>query len=92
MAKVNKLKATVRKPQQKKRFKDISLPFAKENYIILAIGVAVIALGYILLEMGSAYDALSLIISPIILVIGYCVIIPISIFYRKKEKVQVPNI
>jgi hypothetical protein len=80
----------LKKPVKKKKMQDISLPFTKENYILLVIGVVVIALGYILMEMGGAYDALSLVVSPIILVIGYCVIIPLSIFYRKKEGVQVP--
>jgi cellobiose-specific phosphotransferase system component IIC len=38
------------------------------------------------MELGGAYDSLSLVIAPIILVIGYCVIIPFAIFYKKQEK------
>jgi uncharacterized protein with PQ loop repeat len=84
MAKVTRSQQT-KKIAKKKKLKDISLPFTKENYYILIAGIAVIVIGYILMELGGAYDSLSLVISPIILVIGYCVIIPFSIFYRKKN-------
>jgi hypothetical protein len=80
---------SLKKSIKKKKSQDIMLPFTKENYLLLVLGVIVIAIGYILMEMGGAYDALALVISPIILVIGYCVIIPFSIFYRKKQPSQI---
>ncbi len=85
MAKVQRAKE-IKKPLKKKKVSEITLPFTKENYYLLLIGVGVIILGYILMEIGGAYDALALVVSPIILVIGYCVIIPFAIFYKKKEK------
>jgi hypothetical protein len=91
MAKVQRTKE-IKKPLKKKRITEISLPFTKENYYLLLAGVAVIVFGYILMEMGGAYDALALVVSPIILVIGYCVIIPFAIFYKKKEKETVTEI
>jgi xanthine/uracil permease len=47
--------------------------FGRRNYIILAIGVFLIVAGFLFLAMGD------ITISPILLVIGYCVIIPIGI-------------
>ena len=82
-------------PQQKKSIKKkqkisvVTLP-EKENYYIIIAGVAIIVIGYILLAMGGVEDALALVIAPIVLVIGYCVVIPIGIMYRRKttEKVN----
>jgi len=85
MSSVKKTK-DIKKTSKKKRVGEIALPFSKENYFLLLAGVFVIILGYILMELGGAYDSLSIVIAPIILVIGYCVIIPFAIFYRKKEK------
>jgi hypothetical protein len=85
MAKVQRAKE-IKKPLKKKKISEISLPFTKENYYLLLIGIAVIVFGYVLMEIGGAYDALALVVSPIVLVIGYCVIIPFAIFYKKKEK------
>ncbi len=47
--------------------------FGRRNYIILAVGVGLIVAGFLFLAMGD------ITISPFLLVIGYCVIIPIGI-------------
>ena len=61
------------------------LPFSKKNYTLFAIGLAVIALGYITLGYGS------ITLAPILLVLGYCVIIPIAIIINGgKEKPKGP--
>ena len=54
--------------------------FKKQNYIIFGAGIASIMLGYFLMSIGGHNSILSTKISPIILIIGYCVLIPISIF------------
>ncbi len=59
------------------------LPLHRENFIILGIGLAVIAAGYIAMWEGSVEGFLPLVLAPILLVLGYCVIIPFGIFYRK---------
>jgi hypothetical protein len=57
------------------------LPFTRKNYILFAIGLLVIVLGYVTLGYGS------ITLAPILLVLGYCVIIPIAIIINgKKEK------
>jgi hypothetical protein len=55
------------------------------NYYILLAGVAVILLGYGALSMGPWDGFVPLTVAPILLVLGYCVIIPAGIIYRKKS-------
>lgn len=74
----------VKKRQQKQKgFGEGSIPFQRENYIIMGVGIAVIIAGYLAMLEGSVEGFLPLVISPILLVIGYCVIIPVGILYRK---------
>lgn len=72
----------------KKRLAD-ALPFTKENFLIFALGLIVIALGYIALAQSPWDGSLPLVVAPILLVLGYCVIIPVGIVYRKKNKTNV---
>ena len=58
-------------------------PFKKINYLLFIIGVAIIALGYIVMGLGEVNSFQSVRIAPFILFIGYVIIIPISIFYKK---------
>jgi len=73
------------------------MPWTKQNYIIMAIGLGVIVLGYILMSTGITEEPalprgkwnnpLAVIVAPILLVLGYCVILPLGIFksYLKKQ-------
>ena len=72
-----------KKAAQKK--KDDGLPFTKVNYYIFLAGLIAIILGYVTLAQGS------ITLSPFLLVIGYCVIIPVAILYRAKEKTPEPG-
>ena len=63
-----------------------SLPLSKENYRIIGLGLAAIAAGYLAMLPGSVEGFLPLVVSPILLVAGYCVIVPLGIMYRKKPE------
>ena len=63
--------------------KETIWPFKKNNYLIFGIGVLTIILGYILMASGDVNSFLSIRLSPFILFIGYVILIPLSIFYRK---------
>ncbi|OGF97799.1 MAG: hypothetical protein A2Z06_00675 [Candidatus Glassbacteria bacterium RBG_16_58_8] len=52
------------------------MAFTRKNYILLAAGLALITAGYLLLARGS------ITLAPILLILGYCVIIPIAIVIR----------
>lgn len=61
-------------------------PLERENYLIIGAGIVFIILGYIAMS-GNVVEGFSqLTLSPILLLIGYCVLIPVGIIYRKKEK------
>ncbi len=54
-----------------------SWPFGRKNYLLFLIGVITIVSGYVLMYL-TAY----ILWAPVMLVIGYCVIIPISIMIK----------
>lgn len=68
----------------------------KENYKWFAIGIGVIIIGYILLATGITEEPalpqgkwnnpLAVYIAPIVLVVGYCVIIPYALLKSFKKK------
>lgn len=53
-------------------------PFTLINYLLFAIGLLDIVIGWFLLRGGH------ITIAPIMLIAGYCVIIPVAIMFRKK--------
>lgn len=57
----------------------------KRNYLFLFLGFALLIIGYYVMSIGSWDSTESLILSPIILVIAYILIFPLSIFSKKKE-------
>ena len=60
-----------------------SLGFTKLNYILMAVGLGMIVLGYIFLAAGDITGA------PILLVLGYCAVLPIAILIGRKPKTPV---
>lgn len=60
---------------KEKRRKD-KLTLKRENYLLLLLGVILILLGFYFLWKKF------LILAPILLVAGYCIIIPISLLIR----------
>ena len=58
--------------------------FGKRNYILFAVGLLVIIAGFIFLGTGDTVFA------PILLVLGYCVIIPVAIIIKDKKKEPEP--
>jgi len=80
-----------KKFQDKQRFrkrrlkKETTLPFTKLNYYIIAAGIGLVILGFIVMGQGSVEGTLPLVVAPVLLVIGYCVMIPIGILYKKRE-------
>ena len=61
-----------------------SFGFDKKNYVLFGIGLLVIIVGYILMSTGETNSFQSVKLAPTILLIGYVIIIPLSILYRFK--------
>jgi hypothetical protein len=53
-----------------------TLPFGRKNQILFGIGFATILLGYYLLSKNS------ITVAPLLLVMGYCVLIPLAIMAK----------
>lgn len=80
-----------KKRQQKKVKKSVEWksPFTKKNFIILAAGLGVILIGFLLMSTGITEEpavpdgkwnnVFAVEIAPLLLLIGYCVIIPYGI-------------
>ena len=72
---------------------NIQLPFGKINYILMGVGILILALGYILLAGGGSddpnvftpamFDSRRLVWAPILIVLGFVVEI-VAIMYKKK--------
>ncbi len=84
-----------KKKNVKTATKSLPSPFnmywEKTNYILFGLGVVIIILGFYLLGQGEWNSSTSLVISPILLFLGFVVVFPASIFYRKKSEVEADN-
>lgn len=69
--------------------------FGRTNYLLLAVAVVILALGYMLLAGGGSddpnvfneamFDTRRMYVAPILIVVGFVVAI-LSILYRPKQK------
>tara|TARA_Y100001970_G_scaffold54558_1_gene69209 strand:- start:729 stop:968 length:240 start_codon:yes stop_codon:yes gene_type:complete len=62
-----------------------SWSFLNINYLLFILGIISIITGYIIMGLGETYSFQSLTLAPIILTIGYLVLIPAAIIYKDKE-------
>lgn len=69
--------------KQKRAQKEEALPLGRENFMIMGVGLLVIIMGYGALAKGPIEGFLPLVLAPILLVLGYCVIIPLGILFKK---------
>jgi uncharacterized membrane protein len=68
------------KPAEPKRQRrQGSLEMGSRNVLMLVIGIVIITVGYFLLGRGSITAA------PLLLVVGYCVVVPLSIILWVKK-------
>ena len=58
--------------------------FGKINYILFSVGLALVIFGYIFMATGEVNSFQSLTLAPIMLFLGYIVVIPVSLVYRDK--------
>jgi len=68
-----------------------NMPFEQKNIIFILIGIGIVTLGYIIMGMSETMGFMALDVSPIVLLLGYLVVIPMGIMYgahRKKVQTQ----
>ncbi len=61
--------------------------FSRTNYIFFILGILMIIIGYVIMALGETYSFQSLSLAPVILTIGYLVLIPSALLFRDKDKV-----
>jgi hypothetical protein len=59
--------------------------FSKINYIIFGIGLVFIVLGYLIMATGSVNSTQSLTVAPIMLLVGYLILVPLALIYKRKQ-------
>ncbi len=65
-----KVTQTVKKPRRPQ------IALGKKNYILMGVGLLTVIIGFFTLSRGS------ITLAPLLLVLGYCVIIPISLLLK----------
>ena len=60
-----------------------SWPYKRKNYVLFGVGVFVIIVGYLVMYFGEVDSFQSLVISPLLLLAGYLVIIPLALLSRE---------
>ena len=90
---INTAKPAVNGKEHKLNFQ---LAFGPVNYILMAVGILVLALGYILLSGGGSddpntfnpemFDSRRLTLAPILIVLGFAVEIFAIMFKNKKQE------
>ncbi len=54
------------------------------NFTLFGLGLLVIAIGYFFLSRPPYNSFLSLTVAPLVLLVGYLVLVPMAILYRRK--------
>jgi len=87
--------AKTKKKNVKAAKKSLPSPFniywEKINYLLFGIGLLVVILGFYFMSLGEWNSFSSLMISPILLFIGFVIVLPASILYRKKDDSQLDH-
>ena len=65
-----------------------SWSFNKTSYYLFFGGILLIILGYLIMIYGKVNSFQSLTLAPVILFIGYIILIPSALIYRKKNTEQ----
>lgn len=74
-----------------------NFPLSKANFLYFGIALGVIIIGYVFMATGITSDpqkyletwanSLAIVVAPTLLVIAYCVLIPLAIMKREKQVV-----
>ena len=69
--------------EKNKTLINLKWPYKTKNYVLFGAGLFVIIVGYLTLCLGEVNSFQSLVVSPLLLLIGYLVLIPYALLHRK---------
>lgn len=90
MAKVVKKKSS--KIVKKQSVSPFNIYWEKSHYYLFGLGILLVIIGFYVMSIGQWDSFESLVISPILLFLGYVVIFPLSILFKKKKSEAVPEV
>jgi hypothetical protein len=70
---------------KKAKVNHFRISLTSKNYYIIGFGIVLIIIGYILMGMSPVDGFIPTVISPVLLVAGYCVMIPFGILFKDKS-------
>ena len=60
--------------------------FGNTNYFLFGVGLFLVIIGYFFMATGNVNSFRSLTLAPIMLFLGYIIVLPIALVYRDKDK------
>jgi len=77
--------ASIKTKRLKSEQSHLHFAMTAKNYSIIGLGIIVIIVGYFLMDANSVDGFMPTVVAPILLVVGYCLIIPVGILYNDKS-------
>lgn len=79
-------KSQKKKSSRQKR--EIKFPLEKQNLAIIAIGIAMLIIGYLMMSQNSVDGFVPTVLAPIILVTAYCIVLPYGLLKKPKDETK----
>lgn len=83
--------AKVVKSKKAKAAEILHLSLTNKNYMIIGLGILLIIIGYVFMAENSVDGFLPTVVAPILLVLGYIVVVPFGILFKDKTVVTEVN-
>jgi len=77
--------AKIVKSRKAKQAETFHLSLTNRNYAIIGTGILLIIIGYVFMAENSVDGFLPTVIAPILLVLGYIVVVPFGILFKDKS-------
>jgi hypothetical protein len=75
---------SIKTKKHKREASHLHFAMTSKNYSIIGFGIALIILGYFFMSANSVDGFLPTVVAPILLIFGYCVVVPAGILYNDK--------
>ena len=75
---------SIKTKKHKREARHLHFAMTSKNYSIIGVGIALIILGYFFMSANSVDGFLPTVAAPILLIFGYCVVVPAGILYNDK--------
>lgn len=75
---------SIKSKRQKKEQSHLHFAMTSKNYMIIGLGIVLIIIGYFLMSENSVDGFLPTIVAPLLLIVGYCIVVPFGILYKDK--------